>query len=157
MAVNCCVAPAAREAEAGETAMEERVGAAGVTVSVAVPLTPLMVALRVVMPAAAPVARPALTVATLVEELVQLAVAVTSPVDPSDQVPVAVNCWVAPGAMVAMEGETAMLARAGGGVGPLPEPGPLEPARLLDPHPVTARAIRAAGRARSASRARGDK
>jgi hypothetical protein len=72
--------------------IEESVGAPGVTVRLALPLTPLMVAVTVVVPAAAAVARPVLTVATLVEELLQLAVEVTSPVEPSDHVPVAVNC-----------------------------------------------------------------
>jgi hypothetical protein len=156
VAVNCCVAPAAMDGEAGVIAMEERVGAAGVTESMAVPVTPLMVAVRVVVPAAAAaVARPAaLTVATLVEELLQLAVEVTSPVEPSDQVPVAVNCWVAPGAMVATEGVTAMLASAGGVVDPLPEP--LEPAWEPDPHPAAARAMRKEARASEATRVRGE-
>jgi hypothetical protein len=143
VALNCCVAPAAMDGEAGVIEIEERVGAAGVTVSMAVPLTPLMVAVSVVDPAPAAVARPAaLTVATLVEELLQFAVEVTSPVEPSDHVPVALNCCVAPGAIVAVEGETAMLASAGGFVEPLPEPE--EPALLLDPHPAAARAMRAA-------------
>lgn len=156
VAVNCCVAPVVRDADAGVIAMEERVGAAGVTVSMAVPVTPLMVAVRVVVPAAAAaVARPAaLTVATLVEELLQLAVEVTSPVEPSDQVPVALNCWVAPGAMVATEGVTAMLASAGGVVDPLPEP--LEPAWEPDPHPAAARAMRKEARASEATRVRGE-
>ena len=133
------MAPAAMDAVAGVTPIEERVGAAGVTVSIAVPLTPLMVAVRVVLPAALAVTRPlADIVATLVEELLQLAVVVTSPVEPSDQVPVALNCCVAAGAMVATLGETAMLTSAGGVVVPLPEPGLLEPALPLEPHPAMA-------------------
>jgi hypothetical protein len=111
------------------------VGAAGVTVTVAVPLTPLIVALIVVVPPPAAVTRPPLTVATLAEELLQFAVAVTSPVEPSDQVPVALSCCVAPDARVAVDGEIAMDARAGGA--PFPDPWVPE-AELPPPHPESA-------------------
>ena len=57
MAVNCCVEPSAKLGDAGVTAMLETVAA--VTVSEAVPLTPLSVAVMVEEPAAWPVASPA--------------------------------------------------------------------------------------------------
>ena len=65
--------------------MEESVGgAAGVTVSMAVPLMPLSDAAMVVDPEATPVARPpVLMVAAAVAELVQVTVDVILPVDPS--------------------------------------------------------------------------
>jgi hypothetical protein len=71
--------------EAGVTAMDEIVGGgAAVTVSAAVPLMPLTVAVTVLDPAATPIASPAaLIVATVVPELVQVAVEVTFAVEPS--------------------------------------------------------------------------
>jgi hypothetical protein len=70
VAVNCCVPPATMLAVAGVTAMLDSVFATAVTVSVAVPLTPLSDAVMVVAPAATPVARPAaLMVAAAVLEL----------------------------------------------------------------------------------------
>lgn len=78
--MNCCVAPTETAAGFGVTAIEERVG---VTVRVAVPLTPLRVAVSVVVPAATAVASPDATVATVGFELVQVAVVVTFPVVPS--------------------------------------------------------------------------
>ncbi len=66
---------------AGVTEIEVRMG---VTVSVAVPLTPLNDAVTVAEPAATPVARPdALTVATAALEVVQLTVLVMLAVEPS--------------------------------------------------------------------------
>jgi hypothetical protein len=68
-------------------AMDARVGgprAAGVTVSMAVPLTPLSDAVMVAAPAATAVARPAeFTVATPAAEVVHEAVDVTAAVEPS--------------------------------------------------------------------------
>jgi hypothetical protein len=71
-------------AGAGVTAMEESVGAGGaVTVSAAVPFTPVSVAVMVVDPAATAVERPAaLMVAVAVLELVHVAFDVTFAVDP---------------------------------------------------------------------------
>jgi hypothetical protein len=90
----------------GVTATKERVG---VTVRVAVLWTPLRVAVTVVEPAATAVATPdALIVATVGFELVQVAVVVTFPVVPSLYVAVAANCWVAPTAMLAVAGVTAI-------------------------------------------------
>ena len=68
----------------GVTVIDVSVAATAVTVRLAVPLTPLSVAVTVAVPAATPVARPAaLTVATALLELVHVAVDVTFPVDPS--------------------------------------------------------------------------
>src|SRR5579859_7619029 len=104
-------------AVAGVTAMEVTVLA--VTVSVAVPVTPLTVAVIGVVPAATPVARPAaLTVATVGFALAQIAVAVMLAVVPSLYVAVAVNCCVAPTWTLAVTGITAIevkLGAAGGG------------------------------------------
>jgi hypothetical protein len=80
--VNCCVEPVATLGVGGVTAMDDTVFA--VTVSAAVPLMPLTVAVIVVEPAATPVARPAaLTVAVAVLEELHVAVAVTFPLEPS--------------------------------------------------------------------------
>jgi hypothetical protein len=80
--VNCSVIPAAIVGAAGVTAIAVTVFA--VTVSPAVPLTPLTVAVTVLMPGVMAVARPeALTVATAVFELVHVAVLVTTAVEPS--------------------------------------------------------------------------
>jgi len=75
------------------------------------------------VPAATPVARPvAETVATVVSELVQVTWELMSPVVPSEYVPVAVSCCVAPTATLAGDaGVTAIDAKAtavvvGGGV-----------------------------------------
>jgi hypothetical protein len=93
---------------AGVTAIDTSFAAAGETVMVAVALMPLTVADTVVVPAATAVAKPVeLMVATAVLLLAQVTVEVTSPVVPSLKVPVAVNCWVAPMASVAVAGVAA--------------------------------------------------
>ena len=75
------MAPTLILAGLGVIEIVERVG---VTVRIAVPLTPLKDAVIVAEPAATPLARPeAFTVATAVFELVQAAVAVTICVVPS--------------------------------------------------------------------------
>jgi hypothetical protein len=82
--VNCCVVPIAKLAGFGDTAIAVMVFVAAVTLSAAVPLTPLSVAVMVLEPAVAPVAKPdELTVATAVFEVVQVAVDVTFAVAPS--------------------------------------------------------------------------
>ncbi len=107
VALNCLVDPAAALAVPGDT--EIAVIVFGVTVRVAVPLTPLIEAVTVVEPAAPAVARPGeLTVATAVFAAVQLAVAVTFAVEPSLYVAVAVNCCVAPAAILGLPGEIAI-------------------------------------------------
>ena len=94
-------------AVAGVTAMEDRVAA--VTVRVAVPDFPLKVAVMVAVPAALAVAKPLLaTVAVVVLDEVQVTCVVIVWVDPSEYVPVAVNCWVVPATLVAVAGITAI-------------------------------------------------
>ncbi len=95
--------------------MELRVAA--VTVRVA-PLDTMLpeVAVMVVEPAATGVATPLvppelLMVATLRKEDAQVTNLVMSRVEPSVYVPVAVNCWFVPRAMVALVGVTAMETR----------------------------------------------
>lgn len=81
-AVNCCVNPSAMEGALGLTWIA--VKAAAVTVSVAEPDTPLVVAVMVVLPTAALVARPAaLMVATPVDDEDHVADEVMSAVEPS--------------------------------------------------------------------------
>jgi hypothetical protein len=74
----------AKLAAFGVTAIEVTADVAEVTVSAAVPLTPVNAAVTVVDPAATTVARPAaLMVAVAVLELVHVAVEVKFAVDPS--------------------------------------------------------------------------
>ena len=74
------------------------------------PLTPLCVAVIVLVPGVSPCASPpALIVATPVLADPQAAVAVRSMVERSELVPVAVNCWFAPTAIDGFGGVTAML------------------------------------------------
>ena len=85
VAANCWVAPAAIEAVSGATAIEVTVtGGACDTVTVAVPLTPVRVAVTVVEPELSAVATPAaLMVATAGFEETQVALVVTFAVEPS--------------------------------------------------------------------------
>ena len=112
VAVNCWVAPAAMLAVAGVTAIEDSVTAA-VTVRVAVavllPVATVEVAVMVAVPAATPVAKPLLIiVAADVGSEVQVTCVVIFWVVESEYVPVAVNCWVVPAAMLGVGGVTAM-------------------------------------------------
>ena len=69
-------------------------------------------AVMVVVPAVRAVARPLLlTVATAVLDELQVTEIVTSWVVPSENVPVAVNCWVTTRGMVGLAGVTAMEER----------------------------------------------
>ena len=82
--MNCCVAPAAMAAVAGETAMEASVFAGVAIVRVAVPLIAPMAAVTVVEPVATPVAIPdEVMVATFAFASVHVAEEVTSAVEPS--------------------------------------------------------------------------
>lgn len=109
VALNCWVAPTAKVAGLGVTEIVRLA-----TFSVALPLTPFNEAVTEVEPMATAVARPdALTVATAGLAAVQVAVAVTSCVDPSLYLAVAVNCWVAPTVTLTGLGETEMEERAG--------------------------------------------
>src|SRR5262245_62009457 len=84
------------------------------TVSDVVPLTPLSVAEIVVVPDAAVVARPeAEIVATFVSDEAHTACVVRFCVVPSEYVPVAVNCCVAPSATAGALGVTAIELRVG--------------------------------------------
>ena len=78
--MNCCVRPAATDGATGASAIETSVGAAAVTVSAAVPDTPLMLAVIVVVPTAEVVAKPPgeVIVAVPVLDEVQVAIAVIS-------------------------------------------------------------------------------
>ena len=107
VAVNCWVAPPGMFGLAGVTAREDSVEE--VTVRVVFPETVPTLAVMVAVPAARAVARPLLlTVATVVSEELQETWVVISPLGPIANVPVAVNCWVAPTDMVALAGLTAM-------------------------------------------------
>ncbi len=105
VAVNCCVAPLAIDGFAGVTAIDCNVAA--VTVRVVEPLIAPDVALIVEVPTPAPVARPAaLMVAVAVVPEDQVTLDVRFCVVPSLNVPVAVNCCVAPLAIDGFAGVT---------------------------------------------------
>jgi hypothetical protein len=92
--------------------MEATVTVADGTVSVAVPLTPLSVAVMVVDPGSNAFAMPdELTVATAAFVSVQLAVEVTLAAEPSLYVAVAVSCSVAPMTRLGVAGDTAIALR----------------------------------------------
>ena len=106
VAVNCWVDATDKTGLAGVTAMADKF--AELTVRVVLPDTVPEVAVMVVVPVAMAVARPLLlTVATDVLDELQMTWAVISWVVPSENVPVAVNCWVAPPAMLGSVGVTA--------------------------------------------------
>jgi hypothetical protein len=95
VAVNCWVAPLNRLGLAGVIAMEDSVAEA--TERVVLPETVPEVAVMVAVPTELAVARPLpSTVATDGLCEVQVTCAVISWVVPSEKVPAAVNCWVAP-------------------------------------------------------------
>jgi hypothetical protein len=111
VAVNCWGVPRAMLGFVGVTAMETRV--ADVTVRVVEPEMPPEVAVIVAVPAATAVALPLVPAALLMvakdaaDEL-QVTEVVRSCVVLSEKVPVAVNCWVVPRAMLGLVGVTAM-------------------------------------------------
>jgi hypothetical protein len=108
IAVNCWVVPTGIEAVAGITASDTNV--AVFTVKVAEADRPPKVAVMTDVPGATPTARPdvGLTVAMARVPEVQLEDAVTSLVDPSLYVTVAVNCWAVPTGIEAVAGVTAI-------------------------------------------------
>ncbi len=107
VAVNCCVAPLVIDGFAGVTAIDCSVAA--VTVRTVEPLIAPDVALIVEVPTPAPVARPAvLIVAVVVVPDDQVTVDVRFCVVPSLNVPVAMNCCVAPLAIDGFAGVTAI-------------------------------------------------
>ncbi len=107
VAVNCWVTPPGMIGLAGVTAMEDKVPE--VTVRVALPEIVPEVAVMVAVPAAMAVARPLLLMlATDVSEELQVTCPVISPLGPIENVPVAVNCWVAPTGRIGPFGVTVM-------------------------------------------------
>jgi hypothetical protein len=107
VAENCSVDPATIEGFAGVTAMDCNVAA--VTVRTVEPLIAPDVALIVDVPTPAPVARPAaLIVAVVVVPDDHVTLDVRFCVLPSLNVPVAVNCWVAPLVIDGFAGVTAI-------------------------------------------------
>ena len=107
VAVNCWVPPTDRIGLAGVTTME--VKGAEVTVRVVFPERVPEVAVMDEFPAETAVARPLVSmVAVNVFSELQLTDAVISRVVPSENVPVAVNCWVDPTGMIGLAGVTAM-------------------------------------------------
>src|SRR5437667_7578752 len=115
VAANCCEVPSGMAGFRGVIAIETRLAA--VTVRLPEPLTDPDAAVIVTAPEARALARPwlptvLLTVATVPSEELQCAVAVTSCVLLSLNVPVAVNCWVVPKGMEAFAGATVMATSA---------------------------------------------
>jgi hypothetical protein len=107
VAVNCVDIPSGTDELAGVTAIETSDGA--VTVSTVDPLMEPKVAVMVADPTAALEASPELlTGATVPLEVVQVAVLVRFEVEPSEYVPVAVNCWVVPKGIEGSVGATAI-------------------------------------------------
>ena len=90
---------------AGVTDREDRV--AEFTVRVILPVILPEVAVMVAVPTETAVARPLpLTVATEVSDEVQVTCVVISWLVPSENIPVAVNCWVTPTGMLGLAGVT---------------------------------------------------
>src|ERR1700735_1146437 len=107
VAVNCCFAPALIEGLAGVTAIDTSVAA--VTVRVVEPLIAPETALIVLVPVATPVAiPPVVMVATPVVAELQVTELVRFCVELSENVPVAVNCFVVPLAIEGFAGVTAI-------------------------------------------------
>ena len=114
MAVNFSDVPLAMLGLAGVTAIDT--STAEVTVRTVVPEMLPDVALIVVVPAVAAVAFPpvAMVETDALDEL-HVTKAVMSLVLVSEKVPVAVNCWVVPAAMLGFAGVTAIDTSEGGG------------------------------------------
>ena len=132
--MNCTVAPTAIIALGGDTTIDVTVAATGVTVSVAMPLIPDRVAVTAVVPEAIPLANPVeLIVATDWLASDQVAVELTSAVEPSLYFAVAWNCWVVPADMSAVPGDTAIDVSVFAGCEPPGEEGepPPQPALTM--------------------------
>ena len=105
VAVNCWVVPSAMAGALGVTAMLSMVAA--LTVRLALAVCPSKLAVISEFPGASAVASPpVLMVATVVVAEVQVVELVTSWVELSLKVAVAVNCWVVPSAMLEVAGVT---------------------------------------------------
>ena len=101
--MNCFVAPSAMLGLGGSTAMDCSVAA--VTPNIVEPETPAKVAVILLLPTASGVAKPLefaalLIVAVTVLEELQVTVEVISFFVLSEYIPVAVNCFVAPSAIL---------------------------------------------------------
>ena len=119
VAVNCWLAPAVMLGLTGVTAIDCRVTAAALTVSAVEPVTPLSDAVMVDVPADTPVASPAvLIVATDAVADAQVTWLVRFCVELSENVPVAVNCWLAPAVTLGFAGVTAIDCRVATPVDP---------------------------------------
>ena len=117
-AINCWVAPTAKLAHENRTMLIADTVGADVVVGVidvaestgkltAGLLTPNRTALILAVPTTTPVALPVESIVTVpVVSMTQATRAVISPVEPSEYVPVAVNCWVAPIAKLAGEADS---------------------------------------------------
>ena len=110
VAVNCCVDPVVSEKTGGSTAIE--INIAGVTVKVVDPDLLPSVAVIVVDPTTTGVTNPfepaaLLMAATDADDEPQVTAVVRFCVEPSEYVPVAMNCWVVPSAMLGLDGVTA--------------------------------------------------
>jgi hypothetical protein len=113
VALNCWVCPAEIVAVNGETLM--LTSTAGATVRAAVPEMSPEVAVMVVAPVPTPVARPELeTEAVPVTDDDHVTESVRSAVLRLEYVPVALNCWVCPAEIEAVNGETLMLTSTAG-------------------------------------------
>lgn len=119
VAVNCCVVFTGIDDAAGETLIELKLTAATVTSRLANPWIVPDFAVIVTVPLITPVAIPfELMLAIAESEELQTTEPVMSLLLPSENLPVAVNCWVAPAPMAVVPGDTCILVReAGTGVG----------------------------------------
>jgi hypothetical protein len=128
VAENCCVVLTGIELAAGATLTDARLAPALVTLRVAVPvIVPDCAVINTIPGIRAFASPPLLIVATLASELDQVSELVTTWLLPSEYWPVAVNCWLNPGATDATPGDKTSETRDGvvvGGGGVLPPPPP---------------------------------
>src|SRR5947209_7205218 len=109
VAVNCLVAPIGMLEFAGVTVIDASV--ADVIVTDAVPLRPPELAVTVTVPAAFAVATPELLIASAELGVEDQVTDGRACVLPSSNVPVAVNCWAVPTAIVEVAGLTEIESR----------------------------------------------
>ena len=124
------------ELAAGVTTMDIKFAAAPVTLSVAVPVIVPDCAVMVTTPATRALASPVLLIeATLASEVDQVKEVVKAWLLPSENWPVAVNCWLAPGITEATPGDTCKETSDGVGPGGVPPPDPPVETVLPPPDP----------------------
>jgi hypothetical protein len=128
VAVNPCGSPFDTEGAEGATVTDWRVAA--LTVSVASPVVPPRDAVMVLVPSRTPVATAPVIVATPALADVHVASAVTSCVDPSLYLPVAVNASANPFATVGVAGATEIVSSTGAVTSTVAVP--LWPSRLAE-------------------------